>query len=902
MPLGFAGDYSCQSWAKADAKGEPSQRAEESNASVSAMSVKWRRIKTWENAHLRGPILSPLRWLLHAFSSITLAVTILVLVALYGTAASIPVGLFALVPTLAVYGLTLLVCAGLVGGAAFAGAWVLTRTKGRGSKFASRFAAILVGGGAGGYLWWLFAWPVLHYDPATGSGVRFFPEFVRDYGAVTVRRLPILEMSELEFYAWWPLRWLLLLYVVNMVVATARRIEFTFRNVGVLSVHTGIVLIALGSVYYSGLKREGDTVVFAGPVNEDIGLPVAGPTQDRFFDNTRVALYVSQGGGLWDSCRLVGLPRYNDYNLGAPLGGRSAWETSGRRRPWETPGQQGPLNIPCVPSIGRLLDADLELNIVGYCSFAQPIKDWIEVSPPAIVPARPLRIVYLHSAIPDSGGHVTDAPVYAFTLAPTIPADRISDLRGDFSLEYTAGPSAGMTEERWRDLSEPLPEGTLHALVVEVPASQEKPAFRGVYPAAPGRQTTVGDTGYTFTLKELHPEPPLPIITEGYRGATSSVAVVQVVRPEGAGEPFERWVYSRFPEINQDIGEAAPDDAGRPARTQAADDIRVSLIDAGQLSVYLDDPSPGVTRAIVRQRGGEVRVVDEIGPAQRLEDIVPMISLSLGERWAHAVSVERAAPASAEVIRQDKQYVGTHDKAMVAVEVRSAAEVRVVWVPFTKYFGMGENSSRTVTLRDGRSIELAFGRLQHPLPGFLIQLADFQMISYDHRGSPRDYQSLIRVTPTDADFVAFEHITKLNAPLRAPFLWDDRRPLPTNIIGTLQAGLSPFQFKFSQAGWDSQGWQQSQEQADAGLLKRPFARFTILGVGNNPGIHIIALGGVLMGIGIPWAFYLKPYLVRREKRRIQAELASGKWQRRANPAAAPPVRAEESVPVGAGAQ
>jgi hypothetical protein len=58
---------------------------------------------------------------------------------------------------------------------------------------------------------------------------------------------------------------------------------------------------------------------------------------------------------------------------------------------------------------------------------------------------------------------------------------------------------------------------------------------------------------------------------------------------------------------------------------------------------------------------------------------------------------------------------------------------------------------------------------------------------------------------------------------------------------------------------------------DQGMLDEPRASFTILGVGNNPGIHIIAFGSVLMSLGIPWAFYLKPYLVRREKRRL-AEL------------------------------
>jgi hypothetical protein len=32
-----------------------------------------------------------------------------------------------------------------------------------------------------------------------------------------------------------------------------------------------------------------------------------------------------------------------------------------------------------------------------------------------------------------------------------------------------------------------------------------------------------------------------------------------------------------------------------------------------------------------------------------------------------------------------------------------------------------------------------------------------------------------------------------------------------------------------------------------------------------------------MALGIPWAFYLKPWLVRREKKRIQEQLARGEY-------------------------
>jgi len=121
-----------------------------------------------------------------------------------------------------------------------------------------------------------------------------------------------------------------------------------------------------------------------------------------------------------------------------------------------------------------------------------------------------------------------------------------------------------------------------------------------------------------------------------------------------------------------------------------------------------------------------------------------------------------------------------------------------------------------------------------------------------------------------------ERSTSLNAPLlvRVPFQSREDVPGPVNWLGRLTNYIVPLQFKFSQAGWDPEGWKRSKALVESGELAAPAVRFTILGVGNNPGIYIIATGAVLMSVGIPWAFYLKPILIRRRKRALQGKLAS----------------------------
>ncbi|GIK19387.1 MAG: hypothetical protein DYG93_12285 [Leptolyngbya sp. PLA2] len=853
------------------------------------MSAKWRRSLKWDDEHFPAWAW-PVKFVLRAFSSITLAVILLSGVVLYGVVASVPLGLLALGPTWLLYGITLVVTAGLPAAALLLIARFALRGASRGVRFVVGLAGSVVGAGIGAMVWGAAVWPAIHFDPATGSGVRLFASFVREYESITVRRLPGVEMSELEFYSAWPMRLLLLAFVLNMVVATVRRIEFVLVNLGVLTVHTGIVMIALGSVYYQSQKREGDAILLAGAPDER-GVPRTGAPVGAFYDNTHVALYVSQYRG-WEQRPVRGVPRYNDYGL--DLGaGESALSAAGRGLSLPE-GSDRRLSIPVPPSSLGMTDGDVRLRIVGYASYAEARQDWLRAPPPSD-PARanPLRIVELHTDVPDPQGRVRGGAAFSYTLMPASPPHRVAD-NGVFGVEYVRG----MEPWRWADLTAELPSGTTYALSVEVVG------WAG--PVRVVRAVQAGESfeveGWRIAVEEVTPEPPFPIITPGYRGASSSVALVRVEPPAGAEhpEPFTRYVYHRYPEIAQDILEVARDD-GRPVRRDADASIRLGLIDASQLQVYFDEPegasTPEGVRAVVRLPGGAVRVVDSLGPGGRLERIIPdayEVTLVVAAAWEHAEAFERPVPVPE--VNRDRSMVGTHDKAMVAVEVSVPAPddplaeqapgvwSTVVWLPFDRYplAGVFADTQREVRLPDGRRVALIFGRRQHPLPGFEVSLVDFQMLSYDHRGAPRDYQSIVRVTPTTLDFEPYEHVAKLNEPLRAPWRWDDRRSWVANVATRLSAGLDPRQFKFSQAGWDAEGWRRTQEMADQGLVPRPFAQFTILQVGNNPGIHVIAGGGILMGVGIPWAFYVKPLILQRRKRRIQRELAEGTYR--------PPVR------------
>ncbi|MEC9373370.1 MAG: hypothetical protein VYC34_05970 [Planctomycetota bacterium] len=816
------------------------------------MSAKWERSKAWDNRHIPAWAW-PVKTLLRTFSSIPLAVCLLSFVVLYGVVASVPIGMLALIPTYLIYGLTFVGVVALVAG----GPVLLIRRvfpMGRAGRFTITVLAGIALVIIGGELWRHLLWPLLRYDPVHETGLRLFPAFVEAYDATTLRRLRGFEMTEPQFYSWWPMRLALFLFVTNMVTATIRRIEFIFPNLGVLTVHTGIVVMALGSMHYHALKQEGDTVLFASFTDPD----APGPMATSFYDRDIVALWVNQEGRGWEQRPLRWLPRYNDYDV---LEGDPA------------------LDMPAPPTRFAFADPDIALRVVGYASYADLIDGWQVVEDgPASADASPLMDLELLSSVPTADGDASQRPVADMRLAADSPANRIFSLRGVMSVEFVPDEQ----EQRWQDLTRKWDDAGEFGLVIRVPGE----GAEALHLVKRGDVVEVG--GYRIEVKQLLPTPPFPIITAGYEGAESSVAIVDVTPPEG--ESFERYAYHRFPEINQDILGTQAD--GRPIRRDADAAIGISFIDATAINAYLREDGAWAVRL---PGGGLVQGRVEVGETIPL---APAIDLRLAA--VHSAGVQREIPQVVPPAQREKDLIGNHAAAAMEVEVSlPSGWSQTIWLPFTKFMGVGANADRQVALPDGRTLRLAFSRLSRELPGIGLRLVDFEMIPYEHSDVPRDFMSELLVVDLETGETSM-HTTRLNHPFihRADFRADERRGGLANALGWAISGIAPNQYKFSQAGWDAEGWKQSKQQVKAGLADRPRAAFTILGVGNNPGIYIIAVGAVMMSVGIPWAFYVKPLIMKRRRDRLKKQAMESAATSRSKTNV---VREEAAAPVGAGA-
>ncbi len=810
------------------------------------MSAKWRRSKAWDDRFFPAWAW-PAKAVLRALSSIPLAVALLSLVVLYGSLASVPVGLIALGLTWAVYGMTAL---GVILLVVTPGVLILRRSLGRAGR-GTRFAVTVLGGLALAtvaiFAWSEVVWPALRFNPHTGDGFRLFPQFVETYKSTTIRRLPALEMTEGQFYGWWPLRAILFLFVINLVVATLRRIEIRFVNIGVLTVHTGIVVLALGSIYYQSLKQEGDVLLLA---SAEPGAP--GPLVTTFMDRVEPALWASLDGAAWSVAPLPNLPRYNDY--GEPISDRSL-----------------SIDLPMIPP-ATAGAAPISARVSGYGSYVELEEGWTP-DPGGAPGSAPMVDLTLLSALgPDPATPVEPRPIALLRLPAGSPKDRLADLAGAIFVEHVE-PG----DPRWAILDLPMPPGAERAIVVFHDNSLE------VKPAIAGAEFLAG--GNRVRVREVHDASPFPIITPGYEGADSSVAILDITTP--AGETFERWVFHRFPELDQDIHGVRED--GRPDRRPADPAIRLTMLDAGAVQVYI--------------RGDEAISRTPDGRATRHTGLAPGVTFEPAPRVlvrvdsVYAAASRRETPIPVPEAERRKDYIGTHDRAAIALELSAGAWRETHWLPFARYMNVSTGADRRITLPDGRTLRVAFSRAPRSLPGMGLRLLDFEMIAYPHSDIPRDYLSNVQV----ADTLRVETstaITRLNRPLihRVPFRTRDGVSFVGNAIGAVVSMIAPNRYKFSQSGWDAEGWRESVAQVEAGALDRPRAMFTILAVGNNPGIHVIAVGGVMVCAGIPWAFYIKPWLLRRQRDRL-AKLHAGREGARIEKPA--PAR-REPEPVAAG--
>lgn len=717
-------------------------------------------------------------------------------------------------------------------------------------------------------------------------------------GLPTVRQHPWLEMTEFQWFHWWPFNVLLLLLNLNLIVVTLRRIPLRRVNLGVWMIHTGIVTLTIGSYYYFATKIEGDAPVFRRKVTIDL----PGMTHPEAL----VALpgnetQVEADGGPWRFAiqdTNSDWPILSDEHKGQRTYAVNVQVTPPEGKPFIRQLLAGypqytedviPGEGRAVKSTGKkLLRDDLNLSLDYHGTTAFQVMDtwaifvrrvgdteWHE-RPLDGLPRYHERIASRDQVFTDPHFPIAVRPI-DLAVEPTASDDPLRSA----SVHVTGYLRYAHMERRWRDGGERL-NPVLELSVVS--GAQREQTFELL--ALDPLRSVAGDGNVQFVWLPdssqleslprdsraiLHLAMPasnvdfdLPLTPEligadfrpiegtdfSFRvvnvqdrlsipGQDRAVSIVMtdVKTPDGT---FQRWVADR-PEVTRDRWGQGSDPHAVENREP---DPRIQMTYRPASAPLIFAAHPGGVRFVFNGRTGRERE-QEVKIGEPLE-VVPGLILrvdSLVVRGVPEVKPFVVPPRS-------RENDAGETYAMIRLEVNAGREVQSKWLHFNRYvfpggeYGYGGRFAyhpERFRLADGGEVEVLFSRKRLPLPS-PIAMEDFQLDT--HLGGYTGSTSTIR-----------NYVSRLR------FLdhgkWTDPQSIAVN-SPTEHGGYWYFQST----------WDRPSSNAPGGGMN-----YTGLGIGNRNGVYVQLAGCCLSVLGMIYAFYVKPMLKTRRREQSRAKVS-----------------------------
>ena len=605
-----------------------------------------------------------------------------------------------------------------------------------------------------------------------------------------------LEMNELQFFNWWPMRVLTALLVANLVFVTFRRIPFTPPRYGVWMIHTGIITLILGLGGYFAQKVEGLAFV---PRGQTVGL---------YYDAHERALYATAGDRISEPTPLRGLPRFAQH-LPGEWGGLDAvrpvfgvYDEAERRAVARPLGEQ--------LGVGE----DVTLRVLGYWPYAmvQPRYGVGEGGKAA------LRVEL--EGVPDEV-----APPVQYLVAGDAGSESIS--MPDLGVELRHLHRDDLTGP---DLLRAAQEA--HNLRVEVGGEAED------HQVQPG--TRHESLGYTIAVEDFDPA------WQTIDGRTVARLTVLVTTPEG--RTFRRMVLDGD-ELQTDFDLDA--DGAGPMGARQTEPIDDRLVLRYRLTDGLNLMPRGTVRHTLLTGPGVEGVAHLITTR-----VTPTILVERPNEFALPLTADVDGGPRLKIARQDgvvrtdqivpvpkdlRTTEGGQSGAFQVVLVRVTAgdwqrDVPVAYRPWPHFQQAGAGDGPTVRVPGAKKpLRLTLANTARPMPA-MVRLDDFEATPFMGGQAAagfamRDFAS--HVTIFDPDGTQRQATVKLNDPAFVD------KPVPV---------LADESWLLFQSSWDPEG-----------------QRFTVLGVGNRPHVWTMIAGVALTVVGLMWAFYLKPVLLRRKK-------------------------------------
>ncbi|MCH2148064.1 MAG: hypothetical protein MK095_01380, partial [Phycisphaerales bacterium] len=737
-----------------------------------------------------------------------------------------------------------------------------------------------------------------------------------------LREARSLDMTEFEWFHWWPFNVLLLAFSIVLVATTFRRIPLNRFTLGVWTIHTGIIILVIGSVIYFSLKLEGDVPIARARLHitapghdkpatmlampghsiqvgagadawtfriasidpawellsgEDKGVraysvnvAVLGPNPDQRFMRQLILGYpeytedlVNSGNPSQPMARAIKVhgtrtiqddllielgPDYHDtFYL---MSSAALWlrevdvaedgAITPRSKWIERPIDDLPRFNDCVVSPSDIWPAFSDAPKVGGLS--------LDVAPASVddpLPGVDLRITdYLRAAQlstrTEPGGD---------ELAPVLRVEfDTSDGRAQEYELFAMTPESSNADPSLMRLDWIEDEADFTRLCSPVP-----PQLLIQVPDADVESTNVIDV-----LAEVDPEAPMLDVAGtpySYRvlrfdddliinGRNLSMARVEIARGD---DRWLRWVFDD-PSLNGDL--PLPDGEGS---TGMHTDDRLEL-DTGIVMQYQPGSAPSVPVLFVAgPADDQLRLVTSLVPGEDPKPYTLQIGASLelvqGIRMTptkyEARTVTTTKPAIVPSRQRDPGL--SNQLSMVRVQIPGMAETNdtEAWLAYHHWpFESAVETLRrfiyqptTVRLSNGKSVQLMLSRASRPLPT-PVSLDGFEVAS--HLGGFTGDTSSVLNWISNIRFGVGENSTPVDVSVNNPGERDG--------------------YWFFQSQWDPPD--RARFEGDTSSMG---LNYTVLGVGNRVGVWTQLAGGTLMTLGMLYAFYIKPVLIRRRQ-------------------------------------
>lgn len=638
------------------------------------------------------------------------------------------------------------------------------------------------------------------------------------------------EMDELKFFAAWPLITLMVLLVLTLATVTIVRIPFTPPRYGVWCVHAGIITLIYGMFVYYSQKVEGQILV---PVKQ---------TTEHFYDRWERALYVRAGTRAALPLKLENLPRFESYPAGDARASRLDRRGLRDLKPvFMIANRDG--GAPRARTLGEELGLSEEprIDVVGYHPYAA-VNTTFDHADDAREGDVGVRVSLTDTA--------TNRSAEEWLVSGQGEAARSSAFDTTFEHRHVA------TADEVKQIVGAA--GALHR--IDVLVGQTALSLN----VEPGKTYKVGDSGYEITVENYLPN---------WRTMQGEVVDLLTFMVKSPTTQFRRQVIpGRTVPTDWKLDEPGAGPLGKRQEKPLDDDFRTlytftdkyDLIGkAGSVKQTLVTNGDGktVTRIVAgRDRGVEVfEHPDGVGefsipqmpqrgpfqPKLTPEDIAKLPTIQV--KFERRDNVRRADTVTdVPRAKRDRQEGEAGVNQVLTVRITLGQTQKVVHVPFTQWTAeafMPWKGDEIWLPGANKPLRLQLGNALVGIPA-AVTVEKFELVPYPggtkQAGLMRDFKSTLRVVDADTalELVGVAHMNN-------PVYFEHKRPwyLPDQ------------SWILFQSGWN-------QEAGES---------LTILGVGNRPGVVTMTLGSVMIGVGLLWAFYVKPILIARNKRRAMEQ-------------------------------